>query len=301
MNTPKTDAETETETTTKAMTCEDVQAMARDLSRGADAGGGGGDRASARSADAGRIRTDDPALDPELLRRGRGHLRGCPACGQRMADEGRLDARLAQLAAGEEAPLPPALEQQVLRAFRGRFAQRTPLPSGAYRPSAPPRARRGPRLLLGGLALAGAAAAGLLLLGPPRETPVARQQPAVPLPALVDERAALPIVGADDPALAAGAGDDLVVIARPGLVRAGGGAFVPLGWEGDARPIEIGRVARVRLPTALAARFGWPLLPDAPDARVSADVLVGEDGTARALRFLPATYTPVVFSKEESR
>ena len=74
---------------------------------------------------------------------------------------------------------------------------------------------------------------------------------------------------------------------------AAGPPFVPLGWDGADRPIEIGRITRVRMPTALAVRFGWPLLPDAPDARVAADVLVGEDGTARALRFLPATFTPV--------
>jgi hypothetical protein len=281
--------------TTRAMTCDELHAMARDLAR-----------APAEGAAPGAPDPGEP-VDAELLLRAREHLRGCAACAQRIEGERRLDTRLTALAA-REAPSPPAaLEQRLLGAFRARLVGETPpdvvslaAPERRRAPIAPPRAtsRRWPLLVAGGLALAGAAAAAVWLAGPPEPRPTAQVRPAPPPPAFADERAALPIVGGDEP-LTAGAGD-LVVIARPGTAEARGGAFVPLGWDGDSRPIEIGRIARVRLPTALAARFGWPLLPDAPDARVAADVLVGEDGTARALRFLPATFTPISFSKEES-
>jgi hypothetical protein len=54
---------------------------------------------------------------------------------------------------------------------------------------------------------------------------------------------------------------------------------------------SFGRVARVELSAEVAAHYGWPVLPDAPGGRVAADVLIGEDGVARAVRLLPATFT----------
>jgi hypothetical protein len=55
--------------------------------------------------------------------------------------------------------------------------------------------------------------------------------------------------------------------------------------------LSFGRVARVELSAEVAAHYGWPVLPDTPGARVAADVLIGEDGVARAVRLLPATFT----------
>jgi hypothetical protein len=77
------------------------------------------------------------------------------------------------------------------------------------------------------------------------------------------------------------------------------GGFRPLGLLEAHRPLEAGRVARVELTGEIAAYFGWPLVPDLPRARVQADVLYGEDGSARALRFLPATFRSAPIPEEK--
>lgn len=47
-----------------------------------------------------------------------------------------------------------------------------------------------------------------------------------------------------------------------------------------------GYVVRVRVPKATMASFGLPVQPDMGDSRIDADLLVGGDGTARAIRFV---------------
>jgi hypothetical protein len=51
-----------------------------------------------------------------------------------------------------------------------------------------------------------------------------------------------------------------------------------------------GVLVRVRVPQGTMAAFGLPLSADAPDRRVEADVLMANDGTARAIRFVRTTY-----------
>ena len=51
--------------------------------------------------------------------------------------------------------------------------------------------------------------------------------------------------------------------------------FEPLGYAGDLSPMESGQIVRVSL-----------TLGDGSEASVQADVLVGEDGVAQAIRFV---------------
>ena len=279
---------------TGPMTCDELALLARDASRALSVLDRGGDAPAS------------VALGHERLQRVRDHLARCASCVEVLERERHLDARLAALAAEGDPPgPPPELEERLTRTFRARLAQpdvfdlslEAPAahrPDPALQPPAgvrPHRARRLSRMVAGGLTIAAAATAvALVFVGRARPPTVAVDRPPTALPVPAEERGALPIVGAG-----AGAGSvdtEVVVVRGDAIVRSRGGAFVPLGWDGSGRPIEYGRITRVRLPTAIAARFGWPLLPDAPEALVAADVLVGEDGTARALRFLPATYTP---------
>ncbi len=244
--------------TTRPMTCDDLDPLARDAARG--------------------------ALDDALLARVHAHLRGCGTCADRLEQERRLDARLTALSASAPPSPPPALEQRLTHSFRARFTGPVPAAPAApdgVRPERATGARGGTWgwrawLAVGSFTLA-AGVMALLVLAPGREPEravVSHERSGVP--AAVEERPAVPV-------------------RAPGEVGrvAAGPPFVALGWDGADRPIELGRITRVHMPTALAVRFGWPLLPDAPDARIAADVLVGEDGTARALRFLPATFTPL--------
>jgi hypothetical protein len=60
--------------------------------------------------------------------------------------------------------------------------------------------------------------------------------------------------------------------------------FIPLGQYAQA---EEGHLVRVELPRSALASFGLlPVNAEAAGGRVKADVLLGEDGTARAIRFI---------------
>lgn len=60
--------------------------------------------------------------------------------------------------------------------------------------------------------------------------------------------------------------------------------FIPVMVDPD--PFERGRLVRVKLPRSALTAFGLPLNEDRSDERIQADVLVGEDGLARAIRFV---------------
>ncbi|HEY7784498.1 MAG TPA: hypothetical protein VIB00_07225 [Pyrinomonadaceae bacterium] len=62
--------------------------------------------------------------------------------------------------------------------------------------------------------------------------------------------------------------------------------FLPIGYAVAANVQEGGQVVRVELPRYAMARFGLPVNMDRYDERVKADVLLGADGMARAIRFV---------------
>jgi hypothetical protein len=62
--------------------------------------------------------------------------------------------------------------------------------------------------------------------------------------------------------------------------------FMPVGY---ANPMDLqdgGQVMRVELPRSTLAGFGFPVNMERANERVKADVLVGPDGQARAIRFV---------------
>jgi len=61
--------------------------------------------------------------------------------------------------------------------------------------------------------------------------------------------------------------------------------FVPLGGVLDPMDFEQAEVLRVSLPGSALADLGLPLNEDADGTTITADVLIAEDGTARAIRF----------------
>ncbi|HMF56206.1 MAG TPA: hypothetical protein VK619_07660 [Pyrinomonadaceae bacterium] len=62
--------------------------------------------------------------------------------------------------------------------------------------------------------------------------------------------------------------------------------FIPLNYEAAIAPLDRGRVVRVELPRSALAAFGLPVNMDRANERVKADVVLGEDGLARAIRFV---------------
>jgi hypothetical protein len=157
-----------------------------------------------------------------------------------------------------------------------------------YRSSLRPRRRLGTLPATAGLLAIGATALALLWVrgnvdraALPAETPTAGTR-------VGDDPA--PLDGETQTAGRASA------VAAPPRSRTG---LRPIGFLEAHRPLEGGRIARVELTADLAAYFGWPVSPDVPRARVQADVLYGEDGSARAIRFLPATFRSAPIEEEE--
>jgi hypothetical protein len=62
--------------------------------------------------------------------------------------------------------------------------------------------------------------------------------------------------------------------------------FIPFASASDLAPAEIGQVVRVRLPRTAMESFGLPVNWDRGLEPIQADVLLGEDGLARAIRFV---------------
>jgi hypothetical protein len=60
--------------------------------------------------------------------------------------------------------------------------------------------------------------------------------------------------------------------------------FIPMTY--DPHPIERGRIVRVRLPRTALAAFGLPVNEQQAEQPIRADVVLGEDGLARAIRFI---------------
>ena len=50
--------------------------------------------------------------------------------------------------------------------------------------------------------------------------------------------------------------------------------------------LETGRIVRIEVSTSMLPSLGFDISPDTPQALIAADVLVGQDGQPRAIRFL---------------
>ncbi|HEX8706837.1 MAG TPA: hypothetical protein VF723_01135 [Pyrinomonadaceae bacterium] len=81
---------------------------------------------------------------------------------------------------------------------------------------------------------------------------------------------------------------------RPGKNRAAATAgteeiatdYLPLSYESGLTQMDDGQVVRVELPRSALQSFGLPVNMERANERVKADVLLGNDGMARAIRFV---------------
>lgn len=62
--------------------------------------------------------------------------------------------------------------------------------------------------------------------------------------------------------------------------------FFPLQYGSDPRLLSNGTLVRVRLPRAVMDNFGFPVDAERRMERIQADVLLGGDGQAQAIRFV---------------
>jgi len=261
------------------MNCREFEADIVDLARGAD-------------------------LDAALPERLGQHLGECAMCMARLERERHLTRQLKELAgSAPSSSRAAAIEQELLRAFAERHANASrPVAEEAQSFVALPGKRRW-LAAAAVLLLATAAWMGSALWWPAGEVKPdstrAAVNPAVPGPAIPDT-----LEGVDRRVEAqandAGARNQAPV-ARAAqsegarVERAGGGnvlRFVTLPTAVGLPGLESGRIVRVELSTAMLPAYGFDVNPETPAAVVEADVLVGQDGQPRAIRFVSLNAIP---------
>lgn len=237
------------------------------------------------------------------------HIGNCARCAGRLADERALGAGLKALAATDDAKSAPAVVEAVLLAAFRRQIDSPPIVADA---AAPIRSR----LTTGRWMWAAAAAAILLASGflvyraiqsdsgrdvvkDKEERPMPPPSVTPPVaPSIVKDELQPEIAPVEKPRrlLANSRRGGKQAQPPPLLIRESITSyagefeektdFVSVNYEEPQTPMESGQVIRVQMPRSALARFGLPVNLERADVPVKADVLVGDDGLARAIRFV---------------
>jgi hypothetical protein len=251
------------------MNCQNFETMINDLARGQ--------------------MMDAAARDSALA-----HSSACARCAARLADEKMLSAGLRRLAAGANAEEAPArVEARLLAALR---EQRTLAPSIAVVGLPSRRFRR--------LAIS-AAAAVLIVLAlaairfdqPDKIKPVERAQEMKPNHRLAPPNKPETVERGPELATRHRTKNPRRVAARhpkesparavdSGMANEIATDFIPLVQGDSLTLMESGQLVRVELPRSALISFGLPMNMERAYERVKADVVVGNDGLARAIRFV---------------
>lgn len=104
--------------------------------------------------------------------------------------------------------------------------------------------------------------------------------------ALAAAAAAVMVVGAVVLLRHQPAGQTVAQVAPPAETQAGGGVFIPLVPDTAWAPGESAQVIRVSMPRAALGSFGLPVDEARAFEMVRADIVVGQDMVARAIRIV---------------
>lgn len=261
----------------------------------------------------------EPLMEATQRVNGLAHAEACARCAARLANERALTLGLRSLAASmQQAEAPERVETALLAAFRERDRVIQ------LRPTAQPLTRAGrpswrwAASVAAGLALLFAAFAATRLQPQPTQPQAvasARGSEPVKLAPWPSPEAVSQIQAEPQPValtlprgpqlsfqrVSSGTRNSMNLIDRdrgsvkgmPGVNTAQNSMtddiatdFIPLTYGGDLSALDGGRVVRVELPRTAMARFGLPVNAERAAEPVKADVLLGDDGLAQAIRFI---------------
>jgi len=246
------------------------------------------------------------------------HLASCPRCSAGLERERRLTASLSALAGSMQyCEVPAAMEARLLAAFREHSRDR-----GNRRPVFQLPVRK-PAVWIAGAAAILVVSLGVAWIerqpsGAPPGTPV--ESSAAPTASLANSPAAEPTAiprsrGAEtielnptttdaNKSFGRRSGNDLpsavatpvgsptamappkvepAALERPSQASSG---FVPLFYGGDPQLLEAGQVWRVEMPRGALQSVGMPVVEESRAGLIQVDILLGEDGIARAIRLV---------------
>jgi hypothetical protein len=228
----------------------------------------------------------DLARQTELPSDARDHVSACESCSARLAQERRMRAALRMVADENRAVEAPAAVESALLA-RFRAAQAAAPVSDA--PVVSIESKRSIRRWVIPAAIAAALVIAAFLL---RQQPeqIAKQEPVKETPAPLAPQHEEPLVAKSFAAEAARV-EAAPVRRAPRVTRSQepreiATEFFPLVSGQVLDPAERPQLLRMNVPRAAMRSAGLPVREERLDERVPADVLVGEDGTPRAIRFV---------------
>jgi len=232
-------------------------------------------------------------MDAVARERGLAHIETCPQCAALLAEERALSGKLRALsaaAAGEE--IPARVETALLAAFRQRDA------APALKPArfVAPVNRRWMLAAALILLMFGLSLAGWVLSSSKRESAVTGPTPEPVAPTAPDtpekftqaktQVAAVTLPSRPTP-------DAKRSKRQPRLPRASDAEpreivtqFFPVIQGSELIPLESGQIIRVRMPRSNLIPLGIPYSQERADETIQADVLVSNDGLARAIRLV---------------
>ncbi len=252
-------------------------------------------------------------MDAALQKRGLEHAENCARCAARLADERSLTAGLRVLSADNDGKsASPDVETALLAAFR-----RQPSKTGLLEPVRVARRLHHPLWALAAAAVV-LIALGLIVYRAFQATPAKqdlvdgnRQAISSPTPApeqqkrdLQDNRSALSQDdtvksksrltekrprntsrkrGVDSQTTQFLIRDGMTLYASDTEVTTD---FLPVTYSLNLPPMESGQLIRVQMPRSALLKFGLPMNVDRANVPVKADLLLGEDGLAQAIRFI---------------
>jgi hypothetical protein len=241
---------------------------------------------------------------------GLAHAETCPRCAARLADERELSERLKCLAASDEGKLAPSrVEAALLEAFRAQMSKSLTGPStiGSETGSENWSLWTWPRLAGARWALAATAilvAVGFIIYYSTQDQPpnrprkddvVIEKKSPTPQPSVEHEERIGQVIGATASRHKSRSTRHRLRLNRL-FIRDSVTAyaddteyltdFLPLRYGDSQKPMESGALIRVQMPRSALARFGLPVNAERADAPIKADLLVGEDGLAHAIRFV---------------
>jgi hypothetical protein len=224
------------------------------------------------------------------------HAGGCPRCSALLANQQALSTVI-KLAATDSSQAPERIETALISAFRRRQAGKirniTPLPMERTWPA---RYMGIAAALL--IALLGITAFRMLRTLRPEEAPVSGSVSQEPLPKTsrpaakdatpgqtAPDRSPAPLASSAKPATRAAVPKRPAERAAPETIEIATDFFA-LTSGVELNSMESGQLVRVQLPRNAMAPYGLPVNQDRLDKPVTAQVLIGQDGVARAIRFL---------------
>jgi hypothetical protein len=246
----------------------------------------------------------DRLMDAGERELGLEHVQRCSSCATLLVEERALSRDLRALSIeGAAEEMPERVETALLAAFRQREAAPAPVSVSATRNQRRALAVAALVLLTFGLALAVWSATSAKRESPSRvsndggagPTPEAVSGPQKsirPSPIVADRQQDPPVVSptpenrhkrsVETRANRRQAGAIPGDIAPSEFVT----QFFPVMQGGDLIPLESGRIVRVRMPRSNLIPLGIPINQERANEPIKADVLLGNDGLARAIRLV---------------